>query len=303
VEAGRISVRVAVFTAAELFGALRGMFRPLEREGLNLVFEEPKGIPDLKTDQNKVAQILRNFISNAMKFTDTGEVRVTARLHPDGKAALFSVHDTGIGIAVKDQEAIFQEFTQLPGPLQNRSTGTGLGLPLSRKLAELLGGSIHVKSEVGTGSEFFVIVPLVYQSAVVPVQSGRIMIIDDEDVSRYLLRRHLGGRFSLIESSSGIQGVSQAKQHKPDVIFLDLMMPEISGFSVLEQLKNDPDTRNIPVVIFTSKILTAEELDHLRKKSAGILNKRELSTESVAAVIEAAMNPNKADVYATTDHS
>jgi signal transduction histidine kinase/CheY-like chemotaxis protein len=303
VEAGRISVRVTSFTASDLFGALRGMFRPLEREGLDLVFDEPKGIPDLKTDQNKVAQILRNFISNALKFTEGGEVRVSARLHPDGNAAVFSVHDTGIGIAFKDQETIFQEFTQLPGPLQNRSTGTGLGLPLSRKLAELLGGSVQVSSQVGSGSEFVAIVPLVYQSAVFPVESGQIMIIDDEEVSRYLLRRHLGGRFSLLEASSGAQGLLQAKRDKPDVIFLDLMMPEMNGFSVLDQLKNDPDTGNIPVVIFTSKILSAEELDGLRKKSAGILSKRDLSTESVAAAIEAALNSNPENLYATTDHS
>jgi CheY-like chemotaxis protein len=81
------------------------------------------------------------------------------------------------------------------------------------------------------------------------------------------------------------------------------MMPEMSGFSVLEQLKNDPDTRDIPVVIFTSKILSTEELDHLQKKTAGILSKRELSSESVAAAIEAALNLNKTNIYATTDHS
>ena len=303
VEAGRISVRVTAFTAAELFGALRGMFRPLEREGLDLVFEEPKDIPDLKTDQNKVAQVLRNFISNALKFTESGEVRVSARLHPDGTAAVFCVRDTGIGIALKDQETIFQEFTQLPSPLQNRATGTGLGLPLSRKLAELLGGEVYVTSEVGKGSEFFAIVPLVYRSTVSTVENRRLLIIDDEEVSRYLLRRHLGGRFQLLEASSGTQGLQQARQHKPDLIFLDLIMPEISGFSVLDQLKNDPDTRDIPVVIFTSKILTADELDRLQKKSAGILNKGELSTESVSAAIAAAVNANQADIYATTDHS
>lgn len=302
VEAGRISVRVTSFTAAELFGALRGMFRPLEREGMDLVFEEPKGIPDLKTDQNKVAQILRNFISNALKFTEHGEVRVSARLNPDGNAAVFSVRDTGIGIAIKDQEIIFQEFTQLPSPLQNRVTGTGLGLPLSRKLAELLGGTVHVRSVVGTGSEFIAVVPLIYQSTVSPVEGRRILVIDDEEVSRYLLRRHLDARFSLIEAASGLQGLPQAKEHKPDVIFLDLIMPDVSGFSILEQLKNDPDTCDIPVVIFTSKILSAEEIDLLQTKSAGILNKRELSPESLAAAIEAALNPNKS-VYATTDHS
>src|SRR5207248_7017756 len=120
---------------------------------------------------------------------------------------VFSVRDTGTGIALKDQEIIFQEFTQLPGPLQNRVTGTGLGLPLSRKLAELLGGSVHVTSKVGTGSEFFATIPLVCKSAVSSVESGRILVIDDEEVSKYLLRRHLHIRFTLLEAASGMQGL------------------------------------------------------------------------------------------------
>ena len=155
VEAGKIVVRPAEFEVRNLFGALRGMLRPLLlNTSVNLVFDEPEGIPPLNTDEGKVSQILRNFISNALKFTEQGEVRVSAKLSPDGRSVVFSVTDTGIGIAPEHQDIIFQEFTQLENAVQRKVRGTGLGLPLSKKLAELLGGSVSVASELGLGSTF-----------------------------------------------------------------------------------------------------------------------------------------------------
>src|SRR4030095_4126386 len=124
--------------------------RPLLRnESVALVFDEPEDMPTLHTDEAKVSQILRNFISNALKFTERGEVRVSARFVPAEQAVAFSVADTGIGIAPEDQERIFQEFTQIDNPIQRRVQGTGLGLPLCRKLAELLGGNVSVESTPG----------------------------------------------------------------------------------------------------------------------------------------------------------
>src|SRR5262245_60754221 len=147
VEAGKIVVRPIEFEADHLFGALRGMLRPLlVNDSVALVFDEPAGLPTLFTDEAKVSQILRNFISNALKFTERGEIRVGARLLPDGASVEFAVTDTGIGIAPEDQERIFQEFTQIDSPQQRKVQGTGLGLPLCRKLAELLGGSVAVES-------------------------------------------------------------------------------------------------------------------------------------------------------------
>ena len=112
-----------------------------------------------------MSQILRNFISNALKFTEQGEVRVSAQLSPDGRTVVFSVADTGIGIAPEHQDIIFQEFAQLENPLQRKVRGTGLGLPLSKKLAELLGGSVSVESQPGLGSTFSATIPLVYAPA------------------------------------------------------------------------------------------------------------------------------------------
>ncbi|HYC32922.1 MAG TPA: ATP-binding protein [Gemmatimonadales bacterium] len=163
IEAGRIEVRSGPFTAGDLFGALRGMFRPLvTSDAVALVFEEVGHLPPLDTDEGKLSQILRNFIANALKFTEQGEVRVSA-FQGDGMMT-FAVADTGIGIAPEHQEHVFEEFSQVDSPLQRRSAGTGLGLPLARKLAELLGGQVSLRSEVGRGSVFSVTVPIRYAS-------------------------------------------------------------------------------------------------------------------------------------------
>ena len=161
-EAGKTVARVAVFSAADLFAALRGMFRPLvTSEAVTLVIDDVSALPALETDEGKVGQILRNLISNALKFTDRGEVRVSAELR-DPDLVAFSVADTGVGIAEQDKERIFQEFTQIENPLQRRAPGTGLGLPLSRKLAAFLGGELSVESRLGQGSIFIAVIPRKY---------------------------------------------------------------------------------------------------------------------------------------------
>ncbi len=151
----------------EFFGALRGTLRPLLAPGsaVDLVFEEPRGLPDLDTDEGKLAQVLRNLVSNALKFTERGEVRVSARAGPPGML-VFAVTDTGIGIDPEHLGRIFEEFGQVDGPLQRRVKGTGLGLPLARKLAELLGGRLEVRSEPGVGSTFTATVPIVHPGRV-----------------------------------------------------------------------------------------------------------------------------------------
>jgi signal transduction histidine kinase len=160
VEAGRVTISPAWFEMVDLFSALRGMFKPiLSSTSVSLNFEEPADIPALYTDDKKLSQILRNFISNGLKFTQQGEVRVTAELRqPD--MVTFSVRDTGIGIPAEFLGAIFQDFVQVNAPIQKRLRGTGLGLSLSKKLAEVLGGDVSVTSTVGMGSTFSVTIPL-----------------------------------------------------------------------------------------------------------------------------------------------
>ncbi|WP_313201688.1 ATP-binding protein [Pseudomonas sp.] len=160
IEAGRITISPAWFDMLDLFAALRGMFRPIvDASAVDLIFEEPVGLPRLYTDDKKLAQILRNFISNAVKFTSRGEVRVSARLQGDNKIR-FAVSDTGIGIPTGLLNTLFEDFAQVDSPLQKRLRGTGLGLTLCKRFATLLGGEVGVISEPGIGSCFFVIIPL-----------------------------------------------------------------------------------------------------------------------------------------------
>jgi signal transduction histidine kinase len=168
IEAGKTDVRVAPFVLTELFGTLRGTFRPmLTSDAVALVFHPPAAEIELVSDEARVSQILRNFISNAIKFTERGEIRVSAELGDDDMVSLI-VSDTGIGIAPDDQSRIFEEFEQVEHALQRHAAGTGLGLPLSRKLAGLLGGGIELASTVGVGSRFTLRIPRVYQAASEP---------------------------------------------------------------------------------------------------------------------------------------
>ena len=160
IEAGRVDISPAWFEMVDLFSALRGMFGSvLKNPDTVLIFEEPEGLPRLYTDDRKLSQILRNFISNALKFTTHGEVRVSATREGDGFVR-FAVADTGIGIDVQFHAAVFDDFSQIDSPVQKRLRGTGLGLSLSKQLATLLGGRVELQSELGKGSVFSVIVPV-----------------------------------------------------------------------------------------------------------------------------------------------
>ncbi|WP_341520254.1 ATP-binding protein [Pseudomonas sp. G.S.17] len=160
IEAGRITISPAWFDMFDLFAALRGMFRPIvNMSSVDLIFEEPIGLPRLFTDDKKLGQILRNFISNSLKFTQRGEVRVSARLENDHEVR-FAVTDTGVGIPEEMLGELFEDFSQIDSPLQKRWRGTGLGLSLCRRFAELLGGRVGVQSKPGVGSTFFIIIPL-----------------------------------------------------------------------------------------------------------------------------------------------
>jgi signal transduction histidine kinase len=169
VEAGRISISPEWFEMVDLFSALRGMFRPIvANSSVALILEEPHSIPRIFTDDKRLSQILRNFISNALKFTVEGEVRVTARL-VDKDTVEFAVRDTGIGIAPDHLPALFSDFVQLDTRIQKRLRGTGLGLSLAKKFAELLGGRVGVESKVSEGSRFFVLIPIRYRGGPTPL--------------------------------------------------------------------------------------------------------------------------------------
>lgn len=296
VEAGKIDIRMGSLEVTKLFGALRGMLRPLAQSGkAQLIFEDaPDGFV-IVTDETKVSQILRNLISNALKFTEEGEVRVG--LTVERERVSFWVKDTGIGIAPEDQDRIFLEFAQIENPVQRKVKGTGLGLPLSRKLADLLGGTLSVASAFGEGSTFTLALPLTVATFTASSEAkpasdrsspavasdivdsgstpGSILLIDDEEVARYITRQLFRGtRYLLTEASNGIEGLERARFDQPSLILLDLSMHDRDGFDVLDDLKSDPSTSDIPVVIHTSRSLTQNELERLSGKHAAVLPKQ-----------------------------
>jgi CheY-like chemotaxis protein len=292
VESGKLQLRTETFTVTDLFGALRGMFKPLSaKDTVSLIFEDGAGLPELHTDQGKVSQILRNLISNALKFTEAGTVRVSARL-AETDMIVFSVADTGVGIARENHRRVFEEFSQVENPLQKAVKGTGLGLPLSQRLAGLLGGSIDLDSELGKGSVFSLAIPLRLGTSApgAPAflersNTQRVLIVDDSEVERYALRQFLSSSlYEVIEAQGGYEGLRLARQSHPDMIFLDLAMPDVHGLEVLKMLKAIDETRHIPVVIFTSQ--RSDDIDPSQVAAASaLLLKSELSRESVAAVI------------------
>jgi signal transduction histidine kinase/CheY-like chemotaxis protein len=418
VEAGKEVVNASTFLVEDLFSVLRGTTKPLLPPNalLALTFQEMGNLPPIKTDERKLSQILRNFISNAIKYTEHGEIRVTA-VQQNPREIIFSVSDTGIGIAPEDQEKVFEEFVQIDNAAQRRAKGTGLGLPLARSLAELLGGRVSLQSQPGKGSTFSLTLPVEYSGStevvelpeirrrkepgripilavddnnetlllyenhlqgtrfqLIPAQSIRearesikvfrpaailldillgtenswelldelrrdpltrhlpvyvlsvvkngqkamalgatdfqakpvsrewlldkmeqvmssrpkeVLIIDDDEISRYLLKGMLAAHpVSVLEAGGGNAGIAMAREIRPALIFLDITMPEVDGFEVLESLKKDSQTREIPVVIYTSKILTEDERRRVESGALTVLSKSEGERENTVVEIQ-----------------
>jgi signal transduction histidine kinase/CheY-like chemotaxis protein len=298
VESGKTEVRFALVEAGQVLGAVRALMRPLAtNDAVALVFEDPPPSLIVKTDEAKLGQILRNLVSNALKFTEKGEVRVGVRLSEAADWAIFSVSDTGIGIAPEDVETVFQEFSQIQHPLQNRAKGTGLGLSLSRKLAGLLGGTLEVDTQVGEGSTFVLRVPAKREAragssqvpAVEEPGGGPILIVDDEETARYICRQMFGHTARRIIESDALEAAERARFDRPQLIVLDLMMPGRTGFEVLDELKADPITKDIPVVIHTSKNMTEADLHRLAGRHLAVLPKSGLNRKGALLAIRQAL--------------
>jgi CheY-like chemotaxis protein/two-component sensor histidine kinase len=289
VEAGKVDIRPSAFTVAELFGGLRGALRPLlTGQAVDLIFDIPDKVPNLFTDEAKLTQILRNLISNALKFTERGEVRVTATFDSERKWVSLSVRDTGIGIAPQDHARIFDEFSQVETKIQKRVKGTGLGLSLSRSLAELLGGELTLESVLGQGSVFTLSIPPERGDPSRAQRAAdntrkRVLLIDDDETFRYVMRQIISNepRYEFIEAVDGDDGLKAAREQKPDVIILDLQMPTMDGFTVLQELGADGRTSITPVIVSTSLNVNAELKARL-PAGTRVISKNTISRENVS---------------------
>lgn len=279
IEAGRMTIDVQEIESRVLINEIRQMFEGIAKEKkLDLITEDLVN-SKLRGDIHKISQILRNLISNAIKFTEHGSVTlkvVKDENNPDG--AIFKVRDTGIGIMHDQQSIIFNAFQQGDGSVSRKYGGTGLGLSISKKLAELLGGEIRVKSEIGAGSEFSLhipgLIPFITNSPSLPevvrvaeeeaavsrneeVQpqnkpDNAILIIEDDfGFAEYLKDIIYGMGFTPVIASNGRDGLHLANQCRPKGILLDLGLPDISGIDVLRELKSTIELREIPVHVIS----------------------------------------------------
>ena len=293
VEAGRMEVRCSQFSIDEVFAGLRALLRPLnEQNPVDLLFSEESPLPKLLTDEAKVTQILRNLVSNALKYTESGHISVVASLDEINGQIRVRVTDTGIGIALEHQSLIFEEFTQVQNRLQVKQKGTGLGLPLSRQLARLLGGDITLESQTGHGSTFTLTIPLRYLpgGAAACAEAStrkRILVVDDDQTFRYVLRQWIAGSgaYDIVEASNGEEALGLISEKAPDLIILDLAMPVLDGFAVMDSLAADHSAPSLPTVVVTSASLELQDKFPYRGVQA-VISKSNLSREAILAALQ-----------------
>lgn len=259
IEAGKLQVRPRTFEVNELFGALRGMLKPLLSErSMSLVFEEPVNLPSLYTDEGKLSQILRNLISNAIKFTPKGEVRVSASMD-EGDRIIFTVADTGIGIAPSDLDKIFHEFSQVDNEFQRKYRGTGLGLPLSQNLANLLGGLIIVESQPGIGSTFRVTIQREYktederrkypQNEELDPDRLTLLVMEDNHETQFLYKAYLEkSPYQMIGVRNPEEAREFLKSHTPAAIICDLMIDAHMEIGFITELREDQRLKDVPIL-------------------------------------------------------
>lgn len=294
IEAGHVDIHPETVTVDRLMSNIRKVFEPVARDkSLDFVVDVAQGCPaTIETDVQRLEQVLKNLLSNAFKFTQTGQVRLSVRTERDDRV-VFAVTDTGIGIAEEQQEKVFSAFHQADGTINRKFGGTGLGLSISQQLVRLLGGSIGLSSRLGEGSTFSLTLPVTYDPAKVaprsasesmaqkpsadreaqlPVKSPKapirieddrsagaddrriLLVVEDDDTFAAILRDLSREMgFRCVVAPNAEEALALAKEHMPNAIVLDVGLPDQSGLSVLDQLKRDVRTRHIPIHVVSAE--------------------------------------------------
>ena len=261
IEAGKLELSPDWVNLTPLINEVVDTARPLAEQNNNrLMVKCQENLGSLTVDPMRLRQILLNLLSNACKFTKQGEVTLLARkLVNEGNWIEFAVSDTGIGMTPEQQAKLFEEFTQADSSTARQYGGTGLGLAITRKLARMMGGDVTLTSEAGKGSTFTVRLPAdTDMPAGAPISSDRgrstradcVLVIDDDATARELIADHLkAGGFSVVTAAGGVEGIKLAKELQPTAITLDVMMPDLDGWSVLAALRQNPELADIPVIM------------------------------------------------------
>lgn len=265
VEAGKVELFLETFAIAPLMKEITDTLYPLLIKNHNhLIVNCSSEIGSMHSDVTKLRQSLFNLLSNASKFTENGTVTLTVERKGSGWVT-FAVSDTGIGMTPEQQTKLFQAFSQADVSTTRKYGGTGLGLAITQQFCKLLGGEIQVESALGQGTTFTMQLPEQLQTeqaslpkSTTPVRSeiqgdtGTILVIDDDPAAQDLMQRFLGREgYCIISAMGGQEGITLARQRTPDVILLDIQMPQTDGWEVLSLLKSDPELAKIPVIIVT----------------------------------------------------
>lgn len=299
IEAGRMDVFTETFDLLMMLKEVIRSIQPLLAKHANIFKVDcAENLGLIHADLTKVRQSLLNLLTNACKFTDKGNITLMASRHntPSGHWVEFQVRDTGIGMTEQQTQKIFHAFTQADASTTRKYGGTGLGLVITKRFIEMMGGTIHVESKFGYGSTFTIQLPVQVVPKIISSKSsvadygdstleqGIILVIDDDPVVRDLFESYLSKLgYQVAVAPGGDEGLRLARKLHPDAIILDVMMPGMDGWMVLSSLKTDPDLINIPVIMVTLieekklgyslgaadyliKPVNREQLDHVLKK-------------------------------------
>ena len=284
IEAGKMEIIPEFFSLKMSLQVIKENMQSLSDEkGLTLNLNVPENLPKIESDESRLHQVLTNIIGNAIKFTENGSVSIDAQF--DENKIFIYVEDTGIGISKDSIPYIFDEFRQVDGTTSRDYEGTGLGLAIANKMIQILGGEILVKSTIGKGSKFSIIIPINWHEKnlseimkklpdvtpnVPTVNTSkessipRILLVEDNPEAIIQVKMVLENENYIVDvANGGKEALEYIKHTIPNGIILDLMMPEIDGFEVLENIRSTDRTRNIPVLILTAKDLTKKDLDKL----------------------------------------
>ena len=292
IEAGKVEILPEFISIGALLQLIKeNMQSFIEEKGLTFTLSVPDNLPKVETDESRLHQVLTNIIGNAVKFTEKGSVDIAVK--HDSQNVLIEVNDTGVGISKEVLPHIFDEFRQADGTSSRQYEGTGLGLAIANKMTNILGGNIKVKSKLGKGSVFIITIPIKWHEEILLAQDvnlktttqsekSTILVVDDEqktvkDISNTCILIVEDNQDAIIQvkavlenegykidvAGSGQEALDYVQHTIPDGIILDLMMPDIDGFEVLEKIRNTEKTKKIPVLVLTAKDLSKEELKKL----------------------------------------
>ncbi len=319
IESGRQEIEILEFRPADLINEVVEMIHPQAvAKNIKLEVTPFSGIPAMHSDYGKCVHILQNLIANAVKFTDEGGVTINAELKNND--LIINVKDTGIGIAEKHLQEIFDEFRQADESHSRRKGGTGLGLAIAKKYAELLGGHIRVESTLGKGSEFSLVLPIRFTQSIEihdginpsfgrklsseipkrkkPMRKGKtILLVEDSEAIVVQMKDFLETEgFQLMIARNGQEALDLIKEHQPDGMILDLMMPKVDGFEVLRHIRAEKQTEKLPVIILTAKIINKEELAFLQHNHVyQLVQKGGINRENLLKIVEQMLEDQPAE--------